>query len=37
LPLAQERGVPLLTISGTARLGELGNPWFFRFFPATPP
>lgn len=33
LPLAQERGVPLLTISGTARLGELGNPWFFRFFP----
>ncbi|WP_421999173.1 ABC transporter substrate-binding protein [Reyranella sp.] len=34
LPLAQERGVPLLTISGTARLSELGNPWFFRFFPS---
>lgn len=34
LPLAQERAVPLLTISGTARLGELGNPWFFRFFPS---
>ena len=34
LPLAEERGVPLLTISGTARLGELGNPWFFRFFPS---
>jgi branched-chain amino acid transport system substrate-binding protein len=34
LPLAQERGTPLLTISGTARLGELGNPWFFRFFPS---
>jgi branched-chain amino acid transport system substrate-binding protein len=34
LPLAQERSVPLLTISGTARLGELGNPWFFRFFPS---
>ena len=34
LPLAKERGVPLLTISGTARLGELGNPWFFRFFPS---
>ncbi len=34
LPLAQERRVPLLTISGTARLGELGNPWFFRFFPS---
>ena len=34
LPLAQERGVPLLTISGTARLSELGNPQFFRFFPS---
>ena len=34
LPLAKERGVPLLTISGTARLGDLGNPWFFRFFPS---
>jgi branched-chain amino acid transport system substrate-binding protein len=34
LPLAQERKVPLLTISGTARLGETGNPWFFRFFPS---
>ena len=34
LPLAEERRVPLLTISGTARLGELGNPWFFRFFPS---
>ncbi len=34
LPLAQERKIPLLTISGTARLGELGNPYFFRFFPS---
>lgn len=34
LPLAQQRGVPLLTISGTARLGDLGNPFFFRFFPS---
>lgn len=34
LPLAQERRLPLLTISGTARLGDLGNPWFFRFFPS---
>lgn len=34
LPLAQERKVPLLTISGTTRLGELGNPYFFRFFPS---
>lgn len=34
LPLARERGVPLLTISGTAQLGEQGNPFFFRFFPS---
>lgn len=34
LPLAQERKVPLLTISGTTRLGEIGNPYFFRFFPS---
>ena len=34
LPLAQERGVPLLTISGTTRLSEMGNPQFFRFFPS---
>ncbi len=34
LPLAQERKVPLLTVSGTARLGDFGNPWFFRFFPS---
>jgi branched-chain amino acid transport system substrate-binding protein len=34
LPLAQARGVPLLTISGTARLAELGNPQLFRFFPS---
>ena len=34
LPLAKERGVPLLTISGTAQLGEQGNPYFFRFFPS---
>ncbi len=34
LPLARERGVPLLTISGTARLSEMGVPQFFRFFPS---
>jgi branched-chain amino acid transport system substrate-binding protein len=34
LPLAQERKVPLLTISGTTRLAEMGNPYFFRFFPS---
>ena len=34
LPLAKERGVPLLTISGTSRLSEMGVPQFFRFFPS---
>jgi len=34
MPLAAERGLPLLTISGTARLSDAGNPWFFRFFPS---
>lgn len=34
LPLAHERDVPLLTISGTARLSEMGVPQFFRFFPS---
>ena len=33
LPLAEEYGVPLVTISGTAKLTEMGNPWIFRFFP----
>ncbi len=33
LPLAKERGVPLITISGTAKITEMGNPWVFRFFP----
>jgi len=34
LPLAKESGVPVLTISGTARLSEMGVPQFFRFFPS---
>lgn len=34
MPKAQAVGVPLLTISGTARLSEMGNPYFFRFFPS---
>jgi branched-chain amino acid transport system substrate-binding protein len=34
LPLARERGVPLITISGTARLSEMGVPQLFRFFPS---
>jgi branched-chain amino acid transport system substrate-binding protein len=33
LPLAQRYKLPLLTISGTARITELGNPFVFRFFP----
>jgi branched-chain amino acid transport system substrate-binding protein len=34
LPLAEEAELPLLTVSGTARLTQLGNPWIFRFFPS---
>ena len=34
LPLAKERDVPLLTISGTARLSTMGVPQLFRFFPS---
>jgi len=33
LPLAEEYEVPLITISGTAKLTEMGNQWIFRFFP----
>ncbi len=33
LPLAEEYQVPLLTVSGTAKITEMGNPWVFRFFP----
>jgi branched-chain amino acid transport system substrate-binding protein len=36
LPLAAETKTPLLTVSGTARVTELGNPYIFRFFPADP-
>ena len=36
LPLAAEAKVPLLTVSGTARVTELGNDYIFRFFPADP-
>ncbi|HXQ68080.1 MAG TPA: ABC transporter substrate-binding protein, partial [Alphaproteobacteria bacterium] len=34
LPLAERYKLPLLTISGTAKVTELGNPYVFRFFPA---
>ncbi|WP_207460291.1 ABC transporter substrate-binding protein [Azospirillum sp. SYSU D00513] len=33
LPLAEEYGLPLVTVSGTASITEQGNPWVFRFFP----
>jgi branched-chain amino acid transport system substrate-binding protein len=33
LPLAEEYEIPLVTISGTAKLTEMGNKWIFRFFP----
>ncbi len=34
LPLAARYKLPLITISGTAKVTELGNPYVFRFFPA---
>ncbi len=34
MPLAQENQVPLLTVSGTAKITEMENPWVFRFFPS---
>jgi len=33
IPIADRAGVPLVTISGTAKITELGSPWVFRFFP----
>jgi branched-chain amino acid transport system substrate-binding protein len=33
LPLAERYKIPLLTISGTAKITELGNRYVFRFFP----
>lgn len=33
MPLAAEAKVPLVTVSGTAKITEMGNPWVFRFFP----
>lgn len=34
MPLAKERGVPLITVSGTGKITRMGNPWVFRFFPS---
>lgn len=36
IPLADEYGLPLVTVSGTAAVTEQGSPWVFRFFPADP-
>jgi len=33
VPLADEFSVPMITVSGTARITELGSPNVFRFFP----
>ena len=33
IPLADDYGVPLITVSGTAKITELGSPNVFRFFP----
>ncbi len=33
IPLADQYGVPLVTVSGTAGITELGSPNVFRFFP----
>lgn len=33
VPLADEAGLPMLTVSGTAKITELGSPNVFRFFP----
>lgn len=33
MPVADEYGVPLVTVSGTAGITELGSPNVFRFFP----
>jgi branched-chain amino acid transport system substrate-binding protein len=36
IPVADEAKVPLVTVSGTARITELGSRYVFRFFPADP-
>lgn len=33
LPVALENKVPLITVSGTAQITEMNNPYVFRFFP----
>jgi branched-chain amino acid transport system substrate-binding protein len=36
VPLGQESKVPLITVSGTGKITEMGSPYIFRFFPADP-
>jgi branched-chain amino acid transport system substrate-binding protein len=36
IPVADEAKVPLVTVSGTAKITELGSRYLFRFFPADP-
>src|SRR5271168_4710338 len=36
VPLGQENKLPLVTVSGTGKITELGSPYIFRFFPADP-
>jgi len=33
IPVADDYGVPLITVSGTAKITELGSRWVYRFFP----
>ena len=34
MPIALDHKVPLITISGTAKITEMGNPYILRFFPS---
>jgi branched-chain amino acid transport system substrate-binding protein len=34
LPLASQHKIPLVTVSGTAKITQMSNPYIFRFFPA---
>ncbi|MEJ0068783.1 MAG: ABC transporter substrate-binding protein [Pseudomonadota bacterium] len=36
VPLGQESKLPLITVSGTGKITEMGSPYIFRFFPADP-
>jgi branched-chain amino acid transport system substrate-binding protein len=36
VPLGQENRVPLVTVSGTGKITEMGSQYIYRFFPADP-